>query len=200
MVVSMTSARHERRGRGVGEGGDRHHLRGYDVRAWALPKGLVADADAIEVICCTKRARSAGRHGFESELDFDRWTVLDVEELLWVELVSYCSDSEQPVPERLAETLWTYLSYMADTGALIHPSDTLPTLRTPLIAYGGLGANGRRRPQRPQRPSRRAARSSTPRAITPRATARKADPAEDAPLARIIPLRPRWGLTPVAGA
>ena len=150
---------------------DRFAARIRQVRLWALAHGEIAAPDALRVICEVKAARRG---------PFDRWTLVDVDELVWHELVGWCGHEEIPVPAFMTETLWTYLGFIWATGVADPSSQTVGTLRASLIAYGGLGANGRPRPLPPPHPRR------TPSRPRPQ-------PREERPggLAPIIPLRPR---------
>lgn len=151
---------------------DRFAGRIRQVRLWALAHGEVAAADALRVICEVKALRRG---------PFDRWTIVDVDEMIWHDVLAWCAQEEVPVPPQVAETLWTYVGFLWATGAADPSSQTVGTLRASLIAYGGLAANGRPRPI-PQ-----------PRRTPPRTRPRPQQPGDDRPggLAPIIPLRPR---------
>ena len=150
---------------------DRFAGRIRQVRLWALAHGEVATADALRVICEVKAARRG---------PFDRWTIVDVDEMIWHDVLAWCGEEDVAVPPHVAETLWTYLGFLWATGAADPSSQTVGTLRASLIAYGGLAANGRPRP------------SPQPRR-TPTRPRRQPQPQDERPggLAPVIPLRPR---------
>ena len=151
----------------------------HEVRVWALAHGHIATSEALEVILSVKAARSDG-----GGTSLHTWVGWDAEEMVWADLVAWCRRVERTLPGCLAETLWTYLGFLTETGRLASGSDDLITLRRPLLAYGGLGADGRARP-RPGRPRRRTAVAPPPPAPEP-----ILEPEEES-LAVIIPFRPR---------
>src|SRR5215467_9315979 len=94
------------------------------VRTWALAHGEIASREALQVICEVKAARRG---------PFDRWRLVDVDELVWHELVTWCQHEEMPLPAQLAETLWTYLGFLWAAGVADPASHTVDALRAPLI-------------------------------------------------------------------
>jgi|GEM_PF-6214933 len=108
------------------------------LRAWALAHGQVVQLTALDAVL---QARDDG-----GEAVTGRWTRAGVEHLLWAGVVAGCRRRGQPVPEQVAETLWALLGHLEATGQLAAGSDELAVLRDPLVAYGGLGTNGRPRP------------------------------------------------------
>jgi hypothetical protein len=150
------------------------------VRTWALAHGEIASRDALQVICEVKAARRA---------PFDRWRLVDVDELVWHELMSWCQHQDMPLPTQLAETLWTYLGFLWDAGVADPASHQVEALRAPLIAYGGLGSDGRPRSDQRRRTS---SPSRTPHRPEPQPVPPSSSPDERrGGLAPIIPLRPR---------
>src|SRR4051794_29767875 len=62
--------------RGTRDRTDPAHRRITQVRAWALARGATADSECLAVLTSVKAAR-------DGCADFDRWTAVDVDELLW---------------------------------------------------------------------------------------------------------------------
>ena len=161
------------------------------VRVWAMGRGLIAVPGAVDAIMAAKRCRDADPDALH------RWTVRDVEELLWVGVVRSCQATGTPLPPEATETLWSYLGYLGEHGLFAPGSDPLPALLTPLQMYGGLNRFGRRRPVRLTRPAR--SRRSTPGAHASHAS-QAARGASEPGLATIIPFRPRSQLRQRADA
>src|SRR3954449_13059903 len=127
------------------------------ARRWAIAHGRTLSTPALAAILGAKTSRSE---------PIDRWTADTVCELLWTDIITWCQSRDAGCPERVAETLWTYLSFLADEDALASGSDVLPQLRAPLMAVGGLNrdgrartsTSGRRHPAERVRPARAGAR------------------------------------------
>jgi hypothetical protein len=173
MVLHVRSTR---RNHGIHQStNDRFRTRARAVQAWALAHGRPADAACLAVICHVKAGRD--RHPVE----FDRWIAEDVEEMVWVDVVQWCARLGSPVPEGLAEALWTYIEFLDAEALLLPGSDDLDDLRSPLLAYTDVAITGRRRPGRIRR-----------RLVH--------TPAPNERLAPVIPLRPRRGQPDLVGA
>jgi hypothetical protein len=76
---------------------------------------------------------------------FDCWTLDGLGEFIWTDVVAWCAINEVRRPPSVAETLWSYLSFLDDVGELSASSDDVEALRRSLVAYGGLNRLGRAR-------------------------------------------------------
>ena len=126
-----------------------------DVSVWALASGRTLSPRALDVIVGAKLARQE---------PFGQWTEQAVNELLWAGILTWCRAHDVECPPAVAETLWSYLSYLQEHRGFVPPSDPLARLRAPLIAVGGLTRDGRlrvigrRHPSEQVRPARPSAR------------------------------------------
>lgn len=124
-----------------------------DVSKWAIQRGLPLSPRALEVIVAVKSERAE---------PFAHWSEQIVSELLWAGILTWCRAHDVECPERMAETLWTYLTILHETRAFAITSEPLGRLRKPLIDVGGLTRSGRERlvPRRHPSEQKRSARSS----------------------------------------
>ena len=141
-------------------------LRVSAARRWAIGHGRTLSTPALAAIVGAKLDRSE---------PFDVWTADVVSELLWTDIVTWCQGRGAACPQRVAETLWTYLTFLADEAAMAPGSDALAQLRAPLLAVGGLNRDGRQRVNGRRAPAERPRQSAQARTV-PR-------------LAPVVPLR-----------
>lgn len=135
-----------------------------DVRTWAMRNGRSLAPAAFDVVLGAKSCRPE---------PFGLWTEVVVNELVWAGIVTWCRERDVECPERAAETLWSYLTFLHEHDRFAPGSDPVGALRGPLMSVAGLRRDGR---------ERAAARRRHPseRARTARASAH---------LAPVVPLR-----------
>jgi hypothetical protein len=104
---------------------------------WALERGLALDCDELALICVA----DAERRRWQGTPP-DQWFRPELNHLLSIDILNWCSIARCRAPLGLPQTLWKYLDFLADTGRLDPASDPLPELRKVLVCYGGLGFDG----------------------------------------------------------
>lgn len=107
-----------------------------EVLLWAMRMGMSVDADALTCILLAKQA--------QPDRPMLQFTAESVRCLLWIEILSLCADLERVPPEHVAPTMWTLLEFLDRNDRLDVGSDSLETLREPLIDSGGLPRRRRR--------------------------------------------------------
>jgi hypothetical protein len=113
-----------------------HRARIHAVARWSLTQARPVPMDHVALIIAGKLWRRPD----ESELD--RWTRTGVFGHLSCHMSNWCSHHRVLIPEGLAESLWTYLHFLADQHLLAPGSDPLPRLLDVLRCHGGLGPDG----------------------------------------------------------
>ena len=111
-----------------------------DVARNALANGLPLNVDAITVILATKSMESAAEGR-----PFTRWTGRGVVAFLWGTVLEWCAGQGVATPSNVAESLWTYLTYLFEEGELASGSSPLSTLREALVENAGVTRSGRSR-------------------------------------------------------
>ena len=104
-----------------------------DILAWSLRRGRPVAAAAMRTVLGAAPATTV-------------WTQEMVTELVWAGVVRWTRQTGETLPDGIAEALWLYLEYLAETGAMDCRSDPLPALQRPLRIWSGLDQDGRRRP------------------------------------------------------
>lgn len=105
-----------------------------EVRRATLAAGRPVDGVSLAVVLLAKAERDG---------PLRRWTAGDVDEMVWVDIVSWCHRHGVDAPQAAGEALWALLDHLTATGSLAAGSDARAALRAPLIAAGGLDAQGR---------------------------------------------------------
>ncbi len=77
-----------------------------------------------------------------------RWTNVDVDSTLWVDVHGFCGQEGLPVPADVAEALWALLHALESAGRL-ERVEPFSEVIAPLIVSGGLDEAGRRRHAHP---------------------------------------------------
>jgi hypothetical protein len=116
----------------------REHRRA--VSRYALAEGRPLNLDAITAILAAKQV--------EAEHDgrpFTRWTTDGLVGFLWGTVVEWCTARGLGLPAGTAESLWTYLTFLDDTGELASGSARIDHLRQALRENTGITAAGRAR-------------------------------------------------------
>ena len=111
-----------------------------DVARFALASGSPLNLDAITVILAMRDAEASS-----SKVPFTRWTDRRVTALLWGNVLEWCAINGVAEPENVAETLWTYLTYLFEVGELASGSSRLAELRLALVENAGVTRAGRAR-------------------------------------------------------
>ena len=111
-----------------------------DVARWALANGRPMNLDAITVVLAAK-AFEAGLEG----RPYRRWTSAGVLTFLLGSAVEWCRQSGVERPPSFGETLFTYLSWVAETGQLASGSSPRGELLDAAADVGGLTRAGRSR-------------------------------------------------------
>ena len=109
-----------------------------EVSRAALAAGRPLHLDAITVILATKQLESAN-----DGTPFTRWTTRQVVAFLWGTVLEWCVARGVEAPPNVGETLWTYLSYLAEEGELASGSSSLAALRGALVENAGVNRSGR---------------------------------------------------------
>ena len=112
-----------------------------DLARWALEHGRPLTLDGATVILAVRQ--------FECEQNAtprNRWTSSDITSFIWGSAVGWCSANETTVPVDLAESLWTYLAFLEDTGQLSSGSSRSHHLLAAVEETAGLDHTGRRLP------------------------------------------------------
>ncbi len=102
-----------------------------EVARWALASGRVLNLDALTIVLTAR----AGQHL--------RWTTDDVSVFLWSTATLTCAELGIELPASTAETLWSYLLFLSEAGAL--QGDSLVDLQLELSECAGLNRAGRLR-------------------------------------------------------
>lgn len=92
------------------------------VARWALANGHPVQRDALAAIVAVRLDASTAT----IEL---RWTLADVERVLWGLAPAWCASQQVAVPDGLAVTLGTYLRYLSAHRLLGPGSDPIAALR-----------------------------------------------------------------------
>ncbi len=92
------------------------------VARWALANGHQVQRDALAAVVAVRVDASS------ATIDL-RWTVADVERVLWSRAPSWCAAQQVAVPDALAATLATYLRYLSAHRLLGPGSDPISALR-----------------------------------------------------------------------
>lgn len=109
-----------------------------EVARAALAAGRPLNLDAITVILATKQLESAN-----DGTPFTRWTTRQVVAFLWGTVLEWCVARGIEAPSNVGETLWTYLTHLADEGELASGSSSLAALREALVENAGVNRSGR---------------------------------------------------------
>lgn len=113
-----------------------------EVRSWALARGTPVDADLLAL-----HLAIVDDDRFREDHPVTHWTRPLVNAHLMYRSFNWCSTQRMLLPEEgFCETLWELLDFLDETGRLDAGSDALEHLREPLVCYGWLGPDGRRRP------------------------------------------------------
>ena len=111
-----------------------------DVARWALGAGRPLNLDAITVIL--------GARSFEASVDghpFTWWTGQSIITFTWGTAAQWCNNHGVELPPTTAESLFTYLAFLADTNQLAKGSSSRRSLLETVIDVSGLASDGRRR-------------------------------------------------------
>jgi hypothetical protein len=111
-----------------------------DVARFALATGSPLNLDAITVILAIRDGEATS-----SKVPFTRWTDRRVTELLWGNVLEWCAINGVAEPHNVAETLWTYLTFLFEEGELASGSSRLAALRLALVENAGITRTGRAR-------------------------------------------------------
>jgi hypothetical protein len=111
-----------------------------DVARFALASGSPLNLDAVTVILAIREAEASS-----SRVPFTRWTDRRVMALLWTDVLEWCAVNGVAEPPNLAETLWTYLTFLFEAGELASGSSRLAELRLALVENAGITRTGRAR-------------------------------------------------------
>jgi hypothetical protein len=110
------------------------------VARYALAKGRPLNLDAITAILSAKELEcETERH------PFTRWTTDGLVTFLWGTVAEWCATRGIAIPPSTAESLWTYLTFLDDTGELASGSARIDRLREALRENTGITAGGRAR-------------------------------------------------------
>lgn len=100
-----------------------------DAARWALGAGRPLNLGAVTVILAVR--------SFESSRDrkpFHRWTSHDITSFVWGSAVGWCNANGIQVPADLAESMWSYLAFVSETGRLVsgssRPEELLGVVRS----------------------------------------------------------------------
>jgi hypothetical protein len=113
---------------------------------WQDGRPRRADPDHFALICVASDA------GFGQTVSPTRWARTDVYHVLRCDIPNWCSLHGCLWPAEIAEALWDWFGFLAETGRLDAGSDPLWELRKPLLCYGGLDEHGRTLPDGAPRP------------------------------------------------
>ena len=102
-----------------------------EVARWALASGRILNLDALTIVLTTRSG------------DHERWRTDDVSVFLWSSAAATCAELGVELPASTAETLWSYLTFLAEVGDL--SGDPLVDLRLELAECAGLNRSGRLR-------------------------------------------------------
>lgn len=107
-----------------------------EVAAWALANGRPIGRDALAAIVgarCTELADP------ESIAMPSVWTAEQIGGLLWHGVADWCDGTavELPDPDRVADTLDTYLRHLSASRLLAPGSDPVAGMRRAIVEYGG---------------------------------------------------------------
>lgn len=119
-----------------------------DAARWALGAGRPLNLDAVTVILAVR--------SFESSRDrkpFHRWTSHDITSFVWGSAVGWCNANGIQVPADLAESMWSYLAFVSETGRLVSGSSRPEELLGALSEAAGLTRAGRRSRSRRAHPA-----------------------------------------------
>ena len=111
-----------------------------DVARWALSVGRPLNLDAVTVIL--------GARSFEASVDghpFTWWTGQSIITFTWGTAAQWCSSHGVELPPTTAESLYTYLAFLADTNQLAQGSSPRRSLLETVVDVSGLASDGRRR-------------------------------------------------------
>lgn len=107
----------------------------------SLAAGRPLNLDAITVILGAKHLESTN-----ANLPFTRWTARQLVAFVWGTVGEWCAAQGVVPPRNLGESLWTYLTYLSDTGELASGSSSLARLREALVEQAGVTRSGRTLP------------------------------------------------------
>jgi hypothetical protein len=109
-----------------------------DAARFALATGSPLNLDALTVVLAIREATAR-------RAPVTRWTERDVTALVWGGVLEWCATYGVAEPPNVAETLWTYLTFLYEEGELASGSSRLADLRTALVENAGVTRTGRAR-------------------------------------------------------
>lgn len=109
-----------------------------EAASWALARGIRFPPDGLALIL------AAAEHPGDL---LAPWTRPRVNHLIMCDVFNWCSLHRVLVPAEVPELIWAFLDFLAASQRLAPGSDPLGRLREPLMCYGGLDTDGRRRPR-----------------------------------------------------
>lgn len=111
-----------------------------EAARWALEAGRPLNLDALTVIL-SARALEASVDGHP----ITHWTTQNIITFTWGAATQLCNSRGIALPATTAESLYTYLAFLSDTGRLAPNSSPPEMLLETVVDVSGLRADGRQR-------------------------------------------------------
>jgi hypothetical protein len=109
-----------------------------EVARWALAAGAPLNLDSLSAVLGA-RARDAAANAEP----FARWNNSSLVGFLHASIEDWCIETRVNTPRNLAESLYTYLRYLAEFGLLAAGSSHVEVMLSTVAKYGCLADDGR---------------------------------------------------------